>query len=146
MTQDEYEVGSLEDAEEFAIIRMARDGIQSYLSNGGLFNPEEMNHDKVRELIMLCRDVLDLVAAYEREKQAEQEPVAWMYVNCDGECEQIEYGTDKPDDDDCVLLYTAPVDAKAIRAEALEEVAKWFEGKVGQADLRDIAIAIRSLK
>lgn len=54
MTQDE-------------IIRMARDGIQSYLSNGGLFNPEEMNHDKVRELIVLCRDAIDLVAAHERE-------------------------------------------------------------------------------
>ena len=54
MTQDE-------------IIRMARDGIQSYLSNGGLFNPKEMNHDKVRELIMLCRDALDLVASHERD-------------------------------------------------------------------------------
>ena len=41
--------------------------------------------------------------------------------------------------DDCV-------DAKAIRAEALEEAAKFFEGKVGQADLRDIAAAIRGLR
>ena len=50
--------------EQEEILRMARDGIQSYLVSGGLFNPEAMNHDKVRELIMLCRDALDLVAAH----------------------------------------------------------------------------------
>ena len=38
----------------------------------------------------------------------EQEPVAWMYVNEDGECEQIEYGTDGCDDPDVQPLYTAP--------------------------------------
>ena len=39
--------------------------------------------------------------------QPEQEPVAWMYVNDDGECEQIEYG--EPFDDPSVTpLYTAP--------------------------------------
>jgi hypothetical protein len=26
--------------------------VQDYLTNGGLFNPEMMEHDKVRELIM----------------------------------------------------------------------------------------------
>jgi hypothetical protein len=36
----------------------------------------------------------------------EQKPVAWMYVNSDGECEQIEYG--EPFDDPSVTpLYTA---------------------------------------
>jgi hypothetical protein len=36
-----------------------------------------------------------------------QEPVAWMYVNKDGECEQIEYG--EPFDDPSVTpLYTKP--------------------------------------
>ena len=39
-----------------------------------------------------------------------------------------------------------PVSAEAIRSDALEDAAKWFEGKVGQADLRDIAAAIRGLK
>ena len=38
----------------------------------------------------------------------EQEPVAWVYVNEDGECEQIEYGTDGCDDPDVQPLYTAP--------------------------------------
>jgi hypothetical protein len=30
------------------------DKIQEYLSKGGLFNPELMQHDKVRDLIMEC--------------------------------------------------------------------------------------------
>ena len=38
--------------------------------------------------------------------QPEPEPVAWMYVNTDGECEQIEYG--EPFDDPSVTpLYAA---------------------------------------
>lgn len=41
----------------------------------------------------------------------EPEPVAWMYVNSDGECEQIEYG--EPFDDPSVTpLYTAPPQRK----------------------------------
>jgi hypothetical protein len=34
--------------------------IQEYLEVGGLFNPEQMDHDKVRDLIMDCRDQLSL--------------------------------------------------------------------------------------
>ena len=41
------------------------------------------------------------------DEQPEQEPVAWMYVNRDGECEQIEYGK-AIDDPSVTLLYTAP--------------------------------------
>ena len=37
----------------------------------------------------------------------QQEPVAWMYVNKDGECEQIEFG-EAFDDPSVTLLYTAP--------------------------------------
>ena len=40
-------------------------------------------------------------------QQTEQEPVAWMYVNKDGECEQIEYGP-VLDDPGVTPLYTAP--------------------------------------
>jgi hypothetical protein len=39
--------------------------------------------------------------------QPEQEPVAWMFVNEDGECEQIEYGP-VFDDPGVTPLYTAP--------------------------------------
>jgi hypothetical protein len=30
--------------------------INEYLSNGGLFNPEHMNHEEVRNLLMEIRD------------------------------------------------------------------------------------------
>ncbi len=37
------------------------------------------------------------------------EPVAWMFVNSDGECEQIEYGAfDMDDQSSITLLYTTP--------------------------------------
>ena len=51
-----------------------------------------------------------LVAAHGREKpvaQPDQEPVAWMYVNLEGECEQIEYEA-PPNDPSVTPLYTAP--------------------------------------
>lgn len=35
--------------------------ITNYLSNGGLFNPEMMEHDKVRNLLMRCRARLDVL-------------------------------------------------------------------------------------
>ena len=43
------------------------------------------------------------------------------------------------------LLYAAPVDAKAIRAEALEEAAKWL-AESGLIGSNDCAAAIRKLK
>jgi len=39
--------------------------------------------------------------------QPNQEPVAWMYVNSDGECEQIEYEV-PPNDSSVTPLYTVP--------------------------------------
>lgn len=33
--------------------------ITEYLSVGGTFNPESMDHDKVRDLLMECRNELD---------------------------------------------------------------------------------------
>lgn len=40
-------------------------------------------------------------------KEINQDPVAWMFVNTDGECEQIEYG-ELFDDPGVTPLYTAP--------------------------------------
>jgi hypothetical protein len=34
------------------------DRITEYLSAGGLFNPELMEHQKVRDLLIECREVL----------------------------------------------------------------------------------------
>ncbi len=39
--------------------------------------------------------------------QPEQGPVAWAYVNCDGECEQIEYCKESPMAE-FIPLYTSP--------------------------------------
>lgn len=33
--------------------------ITDYLASGGLFNPELMEHEKVRDLLLDCRDALD---------------------------------------------------------------------------------------
>jgi hypothetical protein len=49
----------------------------------------------------------DAVKALRQAQQTEQEPVAWMFVNEDGECEQIEYGP-VFDDPGVTPLYTAP--------------------------------------
>lgn len=43
-------------------------------------------------------------------------------------------------------LYAAPVDAKAIRSEALEEAAKWFEDEEHPLQPKKVAAAIRRLK
>jgi len=45
----------LNDAPEWLEIR-AR--IQNYLGNGGFFNPEHMEHDKVRNLLMDIRNLI----------------------------------------------------------------------------------------
>ena len=47
------------------------------------------------------------IDALRQALETEQEPVAWMYVNEDGECEQIEYGP-VFDDPGVTPLYTAP--------------------------------------
>jgi hypothetical protein len=39
-------------------IKPLLDRIQNYLEFGGLFNPECMEHDKVRDLIMDCKAIL----------------------------------------------------------------------------------------
>jgi hypothetical protein len=49
----------------------------------------------------------DAVKALRQALETEQEPVAWMFVNEDGECEQIEYGP-VFDDPGVTPLYTAP--------------------------------------
>jgi hypothetical protein len=46
------------------------DEVMHYLMNGGLFNPESMDHEQVRDLVVRLLDrVLDLrrVVGYERE-------------------------------------------------------------------------------
>lgn len=54
-----------------------RERATEYLSSGGLFNPEMMEHNKVRNLIMDSRDALDAQAAeIERLREALEDVTA----------------------------------------------------------------------
>ena len=62
------------------------------------------------------------------EQAEKQEPVAWMYVNTDGECEQIEYGLCDFDDPSIQLLYTAPRQWVGLTDEEINEIiGPWGE-------------------
>jgi hypothetical protein len=78
-------------------------------------------------------------------EQPEPEPVAWMYVNKDGECEQIEHieFEDIPDDPSITPLYTSPpkrewqgltdeeIDRGLLRSDyALQSAHAWRAGVV----------------
>ena len=69
------------------------------------FNPDwDAMTVMVEEQQRMAKHIEELKAQLAQPKQ---EPVAWMYVNEDGECEQIEYG--EPFDDPSVTpLYAAP--------------------------------------
>ena len=78
-----------------------------------------VTHQEQDEIAKLLRNLVmtedqawdELEARLNRQKtikQPEQEPVAWMYVNEDGECEQIEYGVSTVEAPYITLLYTAP--------------------------------------
>ena len=76
---------------------------------------------------------VELGKAYERgwnAALAQQEPVAWMYVNEDGECEQIEYGP-VFDDPGVTPLYTAP--PKQWVGLTADEIWKCNRAKSGSA-------------
>jgi hypothetical protein len=64
-----------------------------------------------------------ITALRDRLAQPDQEPVAWMYVNQDGECEQIEYAT-PPDDPSVTPLYTAPRPWVGLTDEEREDFLK----------------------
>ena len=64
-----------------------RERINDYLSAGGLFNPELMEHEKVRELLLDCREeIMDLQRARDRyhmdrdiwKWRAEKAEAAWL--------------------------------------------------------------------
>jgi hypothetical protein len=59
------------------------------------FDPEGLVH------AALC------VAITALEREAKAEPVAWAYVNSDGECEEIEWGP-VFEDPDVTPLYASP--------------------------------------
>jgi len=76
-----------------------------------LVDADDTSQKHVDEMVKIEHDKqIEIAQAYERgwnAALAQQEPVAWMYVNEDGECEQIEYGP-VLDDPEVTPLYTAP--------------------------------------
>ena len=75
-----------------------------------------------------CKAAIDALDAALAEPTAKPEPVAWMYVNLEGECEQIEYGTPSIDDDSITLLYAAPPEPTAKREPESKTPAWWMDG------------------
>jgi hypothetical protein len=63
----------------------------------------------------------------------EQEPVAWMFVNEDGECEQIEYGP-VFDDPGVTPLYTSPPKREWVGL-TLNEAEDFYEKYTDRAEL-----------
>ena len=59
--------------------------IQNYLALGGLFNPEMMDHDKVRELIMDCRTEISRLQQYEQR-------LKWLHDSGPNDAEGFEWG------------------------------------------------------
>jgi len=56
------------------------DKITEYLSNGGYFNPELMEHDKVRDLLMDVREQLAVYAKAIMERDTEIERLRDMLI------------------------------------------------------------------
>lgn len=68
---------------------------------------EHPDHDGIVSEGMIQARMQEEIDELRAAIEQAQEPVAWMYVNTDGECEQIEYET-PPDDPSITPLYTAP--------------------------------------
>ena len=88
------------------------------------------------------------ITALRQALETEQEPVAWMYVNEDGECEQIEYGP-VFDDPGVTPLYTSPPKREwvGLTDEEIydcEEEAGVPQYEISSADLYAFAQAIEA--
>ena len=143
--------------EALAAIREALAGENNGRTNNTGNEKCHSNFNRDSDLVPLSKKAL--------AEPVKQEPVAWMWVCVDVESRSIETGIlfNRGADDentDWTPLYAAPVDAKAIRAEALEEAAKWCQRyhdkleELGEDDYQtgrgrgaiDCAAAIRGLK
>jgi hypothetical protein len=55
--------------------------IQDYLSSGGLVNPELMDHDKVRDLLVDCRNNLIVSLRAQRYEFIQEDHIADIELN-----------------------------------------------------------------
>jgi hypothetical protein len=61
--------------------------ITNYLASGGLWNPDLMDHDKVRQLLMDCRTHLDSAPAWHQRPTV---PGIWVFTYRGGGRQVIE--------------------------------------------------------
>ena len=98
-----------------------------------LVDADDTSEKHVDEMVKIEHDKqIEIAQAYERgwnAALAQQEPVAWMYVNEDGECEQIEYGP-VFDDPGVTPLYTAPPKKQWVGLTD-EEVSEIIDREIG---------------
>jgi hypothetical protein len=74
----------------------------------------------------MCEQAAEILRAALAEAD---EPVAWAYVNSDGECEEIEYGRYNEDDDSYIThLYTHPPRREPLTDEQVDALAIDTEG------------------
>jgi hypothetical protein len=64
--------------------------IDEYLRNGGYFNPEMMDHDKVRDLLIQCRDDLEAFARIFRQLNLDKYPDTYFVTGALGKFEKHE--------------------------------------------------------
>jgi hypothetical protein len=93
------------------------------------------------------RPIWDAIVVFDAalaEPEQKPEPVAWMYVNSEGECEQIEYGTPSIDDDSITLLYAVPpADAKR-KPATVEQIDEEYIRPVIDARWHDFEAGFRA--
>jgi hypothetical protein len=69
---------------------MIYDRLTEYCLHGGLYNPELMQHDKVRDLLIDCRDEIARLRLTDEEREAVREAVgAYNDNDDDEECAKI---------------------------------------------------------
>jgi hypothetical protein len=105
---------ALEDSNDVARMEFGDEDYYSEAINAlrqALVDADDTSQKRVDEMVKTEHGKkIEIALAYQRgwdAAVAQQEPVAWMYVNEDGECEQIEYGP-VFDDPGVTPLYTAP--------------------------------------
>lgn len=68
MTGDLYNMSEATEPTQQRIERIKAE-INTYLTLGGLFNPEMMNPDRVRDLIIDCRGIIAALTAFAEEEE-----------------------------------------------------------------------------
>jgi hypothetical protein len=114
---------------------MALEALEQTPTANKLF--DESSYEAQKDAIEALRQAL---------AEPEQEPVAWMYVNKDGECEQIDFGYPFWDPD-VTPLYTAPPKREwaGLTEEEFSELL-YFDGRLDNVEVPLIADLIRAVQ